>query len=95
MLPRPSGSLIAPMPGSVTRVAVAPGDMVVTGQLVLVMEAMKMEHEIAAPASGVLAELRVGPGAQVNAGDVLAVVTAGEQTPADSVPADDTAGGEP
>jgi len=90
-----SGSLIAPMPGSVTRVAVAPGEVVVAGQLVLVMEAMKMEHEIAAPASGVLAELRVGPGAQVNAGDVLAVVTAGEQTPADSVPADDTAGGEP
>ena len=91
-----SGSLIAPMPGSVTRVAVAPGDMVVTGQLVLVMEAMKMEHEIAAPASGVLAELRVGPGAQVNAGDVLAVVTAGGPTPAaDSVPADDTAGSGP
>ena len=71
-----SGSLIAPMPGSVTRIAAGPGDRVVAGQLVLVLEAMKMEHQIVAPAGGVLAELRVGTGAQVNAGDVLAIVTA-------------------
>ncbi len=71
-----SGSLIAPMPGSVTRIAAGPGDRVLAGQLVLVLEAMKMEHQIVAPASGVLAELRVGSGAQVNAGDVLAIVTA-------------------
>ena len=75
-----SGSLVAPMPGSVTRIAAAPGDRVLAGQLVLVLEAMKMEHQIAAPASGVLAELRVGQGAQVNAGDVLAIVTADEAT---------------
>jgi acyl-CoA carboxylase subunit alpha len=90
-----SGSLVAPMPGSVTRVAVARGDMVVAGQLVLVIEAMKMEHEISAPASGVLAELRVGPGAQVNAGDVLAVVTAaGPASAANSIQAADPAGSE-
>jgi propionyl-CoA carboxylase alpha chain len=71
-----SGSLIAPMPGSVTRIAADVGDRVVAGQLVLVMEAMKMEHEIVAPAAGVLAEVRVGAGAQVNTGDVLAIVTA-------------------
>ena len=73
-----SGSLIAPMPGSVTRIAAGPGDLVLAGQLVLVLEAMKMEHQIVAPASGVLAELRVGRGAQVNAGDVLAIVTSAE-----------------
>src|SRR5262249_52392846 len=73
-----SGSLVAPMPGSVTRIAVERGAPVVAGQLVLVMEAMKMEHEIAAPASGVLAELRVQPGTQVNAGDVVAIVTTAE-----------------
>jgi propionyl-CoA carboxylase alpha chain len=73
-----SGSLVAPMPGSVTRIATAPGDRVVAGQLVLVLEAMKMEHQIVAPAGGVLAQLRVSSGAQVNAGDVLAIVTAGE-----------------
>jgi propionyl-CoA carboxylase alpha chain len=85
-----SGSLVAPMPGSVTRIAVELGAPVVAGQLVLVMEAMKMEHEIAAPASGVLAELRVLPGTQVNAGDVVAIITTGEQ---DAPPAPDPAGG--
>ena len=73
-----SGSLIAPMPGNVTRVAAAPGDRVAAGQPVLVIEAMKMEHTITAPAAGVLAELKVGPGQQVNGGDVLAIVTPGE-----------------
>ena len=73
-----SGSLVAPMPGSVTRIAAAAGDRVLAGQLVLVLEAMKMEHQIAAPASGVLAELRVAHGAQVNAGDVLAIVATEE-----------------
>jgi propionyl-CoA carboxylase alpha chain len=71
-----SGSLIAPMPGSVTRIAAAPGERVSAGQLVLVLEAMKMEHQIAAPADGVLAEIRVAAGAQVNGGDVLAIVAA-------------------
>ncbi len=70
------GSLLAPMPGSVTKIAAAPGDTVAAGQVVLVVEAMKMEHEITAPASGVLTELRVSQGTQVSAGDVLAVVRA-------------------
>ncbi|MDR2988426.1 MAG: biotin/lipoyl-binding protein, partial [Nocardiopsaceae bacterium] len=73
-----SGSLIAPMPGNVTRVSAAQGDSVVAGQIVLVIEAMKMEHTIAAPSAGTLAELRVGPGDQVNGGDVLAIVIAPE-----------------
>jgi propionyl-CoA carboxylase alpha chain len=72
-----SGSLIAPMPGSVTRIAATAGDQVSAGQLVLVLEAMKMEHQITAPADGTLTELRVGQGAQVNAGDVLAIVQSG------------------
>ncbi len=70
-----SGSLVAPMPGTVTRVAASPGDPVAAGQVVLVIEAMKMEHTITAPAAGVLADLRVGPGDQVNGGEVLAIVT--------------------
>jgi len=79
-LPEPTaaaepGSLLAPMPGSVVRVSAAAGATVAAGQVVLVIEAMKMEHKIAAPIAGLLAELRVGPGAQVNAGDLLAVVT--------------------
>jgi propionyl-CoA carboxylase alpha chain len=72
------GSLVAPMPGNVTRLAAAAGDQVLAGQLVLVIEAMKMEHQITAPSAGLLTELRVGAGAQVNAGDVLAIVTVAE-----------------
>ena len=88
-----SGSLVAPMPGSVTRIAVEPGTPVVAGQLVLVMEAMKMEHEIAAPASGLLAELRVRPGTQVKAGDVVAIVTTGApDAPSAPDPQDGSAG---
>jgi acyl-CoA carboxylase subunit alpha len=71
-----SGSLVAPMPGSVSRVTAAQGDRVAAGQLVLILEAMKMEHQITAPAAGYLAELRVSQGSQVNPGDVLAIVTA-------------------
>jgi acyl-CoA carboxylase subunit alpha len=85
-----SGSLIAPMPGNVTRVAAAPGEPVAKGQVVLVIEAMKMEHTITAPAAGVLTELRVGPGEQVNGGDVLAVIAVQEKRDRDL---DEQAGG--
>jgi propionyl-CoA carboxylase alpha chain len=69
-----AGSLLAPMPGSVIRVEGAPGEQVAAGQTVLVLEAMKMEHPVAAPTDGLLAELRVAAGDQVAAGDVLAVI---------------------
>ena len=72
--PTETGSLIAPMPGNVAKFAVAVGDAVTAGQLVLVLEAMKMEHQVTAPTDGVLTELRVGVGTQVKAGDVLAIV---------------------
>ena len=72
------GSLLAPMPGSVLRVEVRPGDRVAKGQAVLVLEAMKMEHRIAAPAAGVVAELHVETGRQVEAGAVLAVIEEGD-----------------
>ncbi|MEU6701662.1 biotin carboxylase N-terminal domain-containing protein [Pseudonocardia sp. NPDC046786] len=69
-----AGSLLAPMPGSVVRVYAAAGDEVAAGQPLVVLEAMKMEHTIAAPGDGVLGELRVAPGDQVDTGQVLAVV---------------------
>ncbi|MEU6726183.1 biotin carboxylase N-terminal domain-containing protein [Nonomuraea wenchangensis] len=72
------GSLLAPMPGSVLRVEVAPGDRVVKGQAVLVLEAMKMEHRITAPADGVVSGLHVEQGRQVEAGAVLAIIHEGE-----------------
>ena len=76
---REPGSLVAPMPGNVVRIEAAAGQRVGAGQLVLVLEAMKMEHQIVAPADGLVAEVRVVPGDQVQAGDVLATVT-GEDT---------------
>jgi propionyl-CoA carboxylase alpha chain len=69
-----SGSLVAPMPGTVLRLGVAVGDQVRAGQPVLWLEAMKMEHRITAPADGVVTELPVGVGQQVEVGTLLAVV---------------------
>ncbi|WP_371784776.1 acetyl/propionyl/methylcrotonyl-CoA carboxylase subunit alpha [Streptosporangium subroseum] len=68
------GSLLAPMPGTVLRVDVKPGDPVGAGQVVMVLEAMKMEHRITAPTSGTVSALNVTPGRQVEAGAVLAVI---------------------
>jgi propionyl-CoA carboxylase alpha chain len=68
------GSLLAPMPGTVVRVETGPGATVTAGQRLVVLEAMKMEHSIAAPAAGVVAELNVTEGQQVEAGAVLAVL---------------------
>ncbi|MDX3001385.1 biotin carboxylase N-terminal domain-containing protein [Kribbella solani] len=69
-----AGSLVAPMPGTVVRVGVQVGDKVTQGQPLLWLEAMKMEHTIAAPADGVVNELPVDAGQQVEVGAVLAVV---------------------
>ena len=66
------GSLLAPMPGSVTKIAAAVGDTVTAGQPLIWLEAMKMEHTITAPADGVLAELNVSAGQQVDVGAILA-----------------------
>ena len=69
-----AGSLLAPMPGAVVRVAAAAGDRVTAGQALVVLEAMKMEHTVAAPLDGVLTALHVQPGDQVESGQALAVV---------------------
>ncbi|WP_409465695.1 acetyl/propionyl/methylcrotonyl-CoA carboxylase subunit alpha [Amycolatopsis sp. GA6-003] len=69
-----AGSLLAPMPGTVVRLAVSEGDSVRAGDPLLWLEAMKMEHRISAPADGVVAELPVEVGQQVEVGAVLAVV---------------------
>lgn len=69
-----SGSLLAPMPGSVVGVLVEAGAEVGAGDTVLVLEAMKMQHTVAAPYAGTVVQLNVKSGAQVAAGDVLAVV---------------------
>jgi propionyl-CoA carboxylase alpha chain len=68
------GSLHAPMPGRVLRIAVDVGDNVGEGETLLVMEAMKMEHTLRSPRRGVVVEVRCRPGDQVDAGAVLIVV---------------------
>jgi propionyl-CoA carboxylase alpha chain len=66
------GSLLAPMPASVISVAVTNGQHVTKGDVVVVLEAMKMQHTITAPTDGVVSDLAVRAGAQVESGAVLA-----------------------
>lgn len=68
-----SGSLVSPMPGLVLKVFVAAGDSVTRNQVLVVLEAMKMQYEITAPRDGVVAHLAVAEGQQVD-GDVPLVV---------------------
>jgi propionyl-CoA carboxylase alpha chain len=67
---------VAPLPGTVIAVNVVAGDVVSEGQLLLVLEAMKMEHKITAAAAATVAEVRVGVGDRVDAGDLLVVLEA-------------------
>ncbi len=67
-------TLVAPLPGRITRVAVAPGEAVAAGSALVVIEAMKMENELRASAPGTVMEVRVQAGQAVNAGDVLVVI---------------------
>jgi acetyl/propionyl-CoA carboxylase alpha subunit len=70
----PAGSLVAPLPGVVRRVAAAPGDRVEAGALLVVLEAMKTEHRVTAPHAGKVTELLVVEGQEVQAGAALAVL---------------------
>jgi 3-methylcrotonyl-CoA carboxylase alpha subunit len=66
-----AGRLTAPMPGKVIAYLVKAGDTIKTGQPLAVLEAMKMEHTIAAPRDGTVAELLFAPGDQVSEGGEL------------------------
>ena len=65
------GGMTAPMPGKILEVKVADGQTVEAGELLLVMEAMKMEHRIVAPTDGVVTKVNFSMGDQVQQGDVL------------------------
>ncbi len=69
-----TGGLLAPMPGNVLATHVAEGDSVTEGQLLLILEAMKMEHRITAPVNGTVAQLLVAEGDQVANGELLIVL---------------------
>ena len=67
-------AVVAPMPGRVVRVLVAPGDVVAARQGVVVVEAMKMENELRSPKAGRVKDVAVTPGTSVEAGRVLVVI---------------------
>lgn len=75
----------APMPGLVVNVLVEEGAEVARGQTVVVLEAMKMENDLAAPRAGVIKSIRASKGQTVNQGEALAVVG----DPAGTPPPDD------
>jgi acetyl-CoA carboxylase biotin carboxylase subunit len=70
----PAGGCVAPMPGKVIELRVAEGDTVQAGQVLLIMEAMKMEHSVTAPQEGTVTQLSVATGDQVDADALLVVV---------------------
>ena len=67
-------TLASPMQGNVWKVPVRAGQQVVAGEIVTIIEAMKMENEITAHKAGVIAELPISEGDAVRSGDVLAVI---------------------
>lgn len=66
-----TGDVVAPMPGTVLKLKVTVGDAVKKGQVLLILEAMKMENEIVSPADGKVAILNVEAGKAVTAGEVM------------------------
>jgi acetyl/propionyl-CoA carboxylase alpha subunit len=79
------GSLLAPLPGSVVQLPVAVGDVLHVGDVLIALEAMKMEHAIRAPRDGVVTEVRVVLGEQVDTGAVLVVVEPADRREPDPV----------
>ncbi len=73
-IPGVGEKITAPMPGTIVNVAVNVGDSVNSGDLLLVLEAMKMENEIFSPVSGRVTSVTTSQGANVNSGDVLLTI---------------------
>lgn len=73
-IPQGADTIKAPMPGTILDIKVQSGDKVTKGQVLMILEAMKMENEIMAPADGEIASVQVAKGASVNAGDVLVAI---------------------
>lgn len=74
--PAPAGgnTVTSPMPGTILDIKVSEGDTVADGDVLCILEAMKMENEIMAPCGGKIVQISVAKGASVNSGDVLIVI---------------------
>lgn len=70
----PGEKISCPMPGTIIKINVKNGDAFKEGDVLMVLEAMKMENEIMAPHSGKVVQLAVTKGAAVNAGDILLII---------------------
>lgn len=69
--PAGAAKVTAPMPGTILKVTIEQGQSVKKGQVLLILEAMKMENEIMAPGDGTVASIHVSKGSKVNAGDIM------------------------
>ena len=67
-------SIYAPMPGTIFDIKVAVGDNIKSGDVLVILEAMKMENEIMAQNAGKVLSINVNKGASVNSGDVLVAI---------------------
>ena len=72
--PAGANTIEAPMPGKVLSVNVKPGDKVEAGDVLLILEAMKMQNEIMAPEDGTVTDVRVNAGDTVATGDVMVIL---------------------
>ncbi len=73
--PAGDGSIVAPIPGKVIKINVKVGDPVSVHQVLLTLEAMKMENDIASPTSGAVQQISVSEGSEATAGQILMVVS--------------------
>ena len=73
-MPADGTQVKCPMPGTILDVRVSVGDTIKEGDILMILEAMKMENEILAPVSGKVTAVQVSKGAAVNSGDLLAVL---------------------
>ena len=72
--PGGAGAITSQMTGRIIRVDVAPGQQVKEGDVLLIIEAMKMENEVLAPAAGTVKEVTVAAGARISEGDLLVIL---------------------
>lgn len=73
-IPEGGTKITSPMPGTILDIKVNVGDTVSSGQVLLILEAMKMENEIMAPAAGRIAAISTSKGSSVNSGELLVVI---------------------